>query len=258
MPQTKLPSCNTKFFRNLILADRHYDQPGPIEVLLGVDVVFQVFIDGQITHPSQTLVAKNTLFGWVIAPAIDCPTDISVMQASVADLDSLVRSFWEQESLIDGKVSRESAESLIEGHFRQHYTVSDDGRYMASLPFNPNVSLLGQTRNIAMRRLLAMERRFMLDAHFKAQYIDFMCEYERLGHMTRIQFMDSDSESYFLPHHAVLKPSSTSTKLRVVLDASAKPPTGYSLNDCLLTGPVIQNDLFTILVQKRKCIDKSW
>jgi len=45
---------------------------------------------------------------------------------------------------------------------------------------------------------------------------------------------------YFLPHHGVYKPLSSTTKLRVVFNASAKTTNGNSLNDLLLEGGVIQ------------------
>ena len=44
---------------------------------------------------------------------------------------------------------------------------------------------------------------------------------------------------------------STTTKLRVVFDASSKSPNGYSLNDCLLLGPRLQDDVFDILIRFR-------
>jgi hypothetical protein len=59
------------------------------------------------------------------------------------------------------------------------------------------------------------------------------------------------NERVFLPHHAVTKETSTTTKLRVVFDASAKTTTGASLNDAVMVGPKLQNDLFDIIIRFR-------
>lgn len=45
---------------------------------------------------------------------------------------------------------------------------------------------------------------------------------------------------------------STTTKLRVVFDASNKSYTGVSLNDCQMIGPKLQSDLYIILLRFRK------
>ena len=52
-------------------------------------------------------------------------------------------------------------------------------------------------------------------------------------------------------HHCVLKENKSTTKLRVVFDASSKTNTGVSLNECLLFGPKVQEDLFDILLRFR-------
>ena len=56
------------------------------------------------------------------------------------------------------------------------------------------------------------------------------------------------SNCYYLPHHCVHKTESTTTKLKVVFDASARTTSGHSLKDCLLAGPKLQDDHFNILV----------
>ena len=83
--------------------------------------------------------------------------------------------------------------------------------------------------------------------------MSFMQEYERLGHMT----LDKNSEKmtcpeYFMPHHGVFRESSLTTKLRVVFDASAPSSNGLSLNNIQLVGPVLQDDLLSILLRFRK------
>ncbi|XP_025830880.1 uncharacterized protein LOC112904616 [Agrilus planipennis] len=57
---------------------------------------------------------------------------------------------------------------------------------------------------------------------------------------------------YYLPHHAVTKIDSSTTKLRVVFDGSSKSDTGISLNDIQLVDPTVQDDLFSILLRFRK------
>ncbi|XP_055642528.1 uncharacterized protein LOC129779211 [Toxorhynchites rutilus septentrionalis] len=60
-----------------------------------------------------------------------------------------------------------------------------------------------------------------------------------------------DSPQYFLPHHAILRPESSTTKLRTVFDASCKSQSGVSLNDVLLAGPTIQNTLIALVMRFR-------
>ena len=76
-------------------------------------------------------------------------------------------------------------------------------------------------------------------------------EYVDLGHMTKIDTDHPANHEYYLPHHGVIKESSDTTKPRVVFDGSASSNTGISLNDTLLTGPKLQEDLFDILLRFR-------
>ena len=76
-----------------------------------------------------------------------------------------------------------------------------------------------------------MKRKFKENLEFEKQYKHFMHEYEILGHMqqvTRNSLSIYQNEQYFLLHHAVVKPSRTTTKLRVVFDSSCKTLTGKS------------------------------
>jgi len=78
-----------------------------------------------------------------------------------------------------------------------------------------------------------MEKKFEINHLLQLEYTRFMKEYEDLGHMERMKDEDSEIEgdTCYLPHHAVRKEDSTSTKLCIVFDASCKTQTGVSLND---------------------------
>ncbi|XP_075210265.1 uncharacterized protein LOC142317594 [Lycorma delicatula] len=62
---------------------------------------------------------------------------------------------------------------------------------------------------------------------------------------------DTFKRPYYLPHHAVFKQTSSTTKLRVVFDASAKADNGISLNDTLIVDPSVQQDLISIVLRFR-------
>ncbi|XP_039447736.2 uncharacterized protein LOC120426987 [Culex pipiens pallens] len=73
-----------------------------------------------------------------------------------------------------------------------------------------------------------------------------------MGHMKRVAGDTAGGElAYYLPHHCVLRPDSTTTKLRVVFDASCRTSTGVALNDALMVGPVVQDDLLDIALRFR-------
>ncbi|XP_076643560.1 uncharacterized protein LOC143353837 [Halictus rubicundus] len=96
---------------------------------------------------------------------------------------------------------------------------------MVALPFNENKVNLGEI-----------------------EYHKVINEYLALGHLSPVETPDA-SEGFYLPHHAVVKLASSTTKVRIVFDAPAKSSTGYSLNDALLTGPTIQDDIFNLLIR---------
>ncbi|XP_048524394.1 uncharacterized protein LOC125505175, partial [Dendroctonus ponderosae] len=77
-----------------------------------------------------------------------------------------------------------------------------------------------------------------------------MENYEKFGHMTDIE-PNREAVEYYMPHHGVLRESSSTTKLRVVFNASSHTSTGISLNKLQMTGAKIQPDLFNIILRFR-------
>lgn len=106
---------------------------------------------------------------------------------------------------------------------------------------------LGQSFNMAKRRFFHLENKLERNNSLKEKYSDFLNEYENLGHMSEVSENTIDT-GYFIPHHAILKEDKLSSALRVVYEGSAKDSNGISLNDTLMVGPTIQDDLFSIYV----------
>lgn len=60
------------------------------------------------------------------------------------------------------------------------------------------------------------------------------------------------SRAFYLPHHGVVRDSSSTTKLRVVFNGSQNTNLGHALNDDFLVGPKVQTDLADVLLRWRQ------
>ena len=72
-----------------------------------------------------------------------------------------------------------------------------------------------------------------------------------IGKVSETKISESGKE-FYLPHRPVIWESAEATKIKIVYDASAKPnKDSVSLNECLETGPPLQNSLWNILLRSR-------
>ena len=140
---------------------------------------------------------------------------------------------------------------IIASHITETTTRDENGRYVVNLPKKDSLTKLGDSRSQGLKRFYSLEKRLESTPELKKEYVEFMEEYIEMGHMSKINDAYDSEVSYYIPHHPVFKPTSTSTKLRVVFDASARTSSGMSLNDILAVGPTIQSDLNTILLKFR-------
>ena len=139
-------------------------------------------------------------------------------------------------------------------HFQDNHYRSDDGRYVVPLPMKSNSTPLGESRSNAVQRFRWLERSLRAKGHFE-EFSRSIHEYFVEGHAERIPPSEMDkpcSKVFYLPMHAVVKPSSTTTRLRVVFNASAITKSGASLNDQLLVGPTVHAPLLDVLLRFRR------
>lgn len=263
LPSFKVDISKWKIPRTLSLADPFFNIPSKIDMLIGGEVFYNLLNVGQIKLNENLPMIQNTKLGWVIGgshvfkssmPVLSHISITSLLTTEALNemLHSQISRFWKIEDLPDTKDSMLSfQEEWCENHFQNTTHRDQNNRFVISLPFNDKKSYLGQSRSIALRRFLTIERKLKRDSKLHEDYSNFMTEYLRLEHMK--QFVDEDYSRFnvYLPHHCVVKESSTSTKVRVVFDASAKTDSGVSLNECLNIGPRIQDELFDILLRFR-------
>ena len=106
---------------------------------------------------------------------------------------------------------------------------------------------------MALSQFIRNEARLLKSSEIKSQYGLVIGEYSTLGHMTRsnAELAHSPNSNYYLPHHAVFKSDSTTTKLRVVFNASSPSSNGVSLNNVLHPGPILQFNLTILILRWR-------
>ncbi|XP_058448937.1 uncharacterized protein LOC131428894 [Malaya genurostris] len=237
------------------LADPSFNHSGKVDLLLGNQLFLKLLLPGEVQLADNLPILRETQFGWVVGGGCDASviseTIVNSHSAILKELNQSVKRFWEVEEF-EGDVKMSSEETECELHFLDTHRRDTTGRYIVELPLKECVSELGNSRFLALKRFYALERKLEQQPDLKEQYVNFMKEYEELGHCKEInENMDAgDIRKWYLPHHAVLRPSNTTTKCRVVFDASAKVD-GMSLNDAMKVGGLDQNSLISIVLRFR-------
>ncbi|XP_039439114.1 uncharacterized protein LOC120420194 [Culex pipiens pallens] len=256
LPTTTIATNGWSIPDGIELADPAFFQSKKVDIVLGIECFFEFFETGRRIPLGDNLPALNeSVFGWVVSGGLSVPCNSTQVKCNVSTsekMETLMARFWSAEDVgLDDAFS--PAERRCEESFQHTVQRLSDGRYSVSMPkVEGGISRLGESKEIALRRLHATERRLARDANLRKQYTDFMNEYLELGHMSKVaETTPTQVNRCFLPHHPVVKEASTTTKCRVVFDASCKTSSGVALNDVLLAGPVIQEDLRSIILRSR-------
>ncbi|XP_055709929.1 uncharacterized protein LOC129805799 [Phlebotomus papatasi] len=244
---------------NVFLADPEFYKPRRIDMLLGADVFMKILRSRQIPG-SPTF--QETAFGYVAAgvygtkgPLEIANSFISTCSCSGDQLKSLneqFEKFVKAEELQKSQGVLTAEENRCEEHFVLNTTRTETGRFVCGIPTTDDLHTLGESKEQAMKQFLCGERQRLRKPELNKQYVEFMQNYRESNHM-RLQppGYQSSKPEVFLPHHPVFKESST-TPVRVVFNASKKTSSGKSLNDVLMVGPKVQDDIFDIMIRSRE------
>lgn len=268
---TKLPQQQFDFKlinipKNINLADNSFNSPSEIDMLLSADIFFQSLLPQpeelskkcDPAHPRFV----HTQFGYIVAGNLpEFPSRTAAVSLMCIDcnneLNNTMKQFWQAEKSPELFTEHTSEQSQCEEHFQNTVKLVNN-KFEVSIPFKVSIydinNYLGDSLGLALKRFLNLEKKFSNDSSLFKEYKKFIDEYLELGHATHVDISQYDLKKdpvYFLPHHAVLRPDAVSTKLRVVFDASMKTSNKISLNDLMLTGPVVQADIFDILLRFR-------
>ena len=102
-----------------------------------------------------------------------------------------------------------------------------------------------------MNRLKKLKKRLDKTPHLLNEYDKIFDEYLKLGIIEEVQTQRDTGQVVYLPRKEVVKEDRSTTKLRIVFDASAKYKDTMSLNDVLYKGPCLNADLYSLLLKFR-------
>lgn len=261
VPQESFSIDDWHIPKNLILADPNFNMSSEIEVLLGLRLFWKILGSKKIHLAKNLPCLRSSSLGWLVTDdRVKIPPSIITHKRifAVQTLDTLSKTmqrFWLVDEFDNNILSLEEIEceqSFVQTSSR---TLQENtGYFTVHLPFKINENKLGDSRTRALKQFYALEKRLMKKPEQHEEYAKGMNDYLIQRHMVEIQESlpkNINSISYYMPHHAVIKETSTSTKLRNVFNASSPSSSGLSLNDCLMVGPVIQSDLLTVLMRFR-------
>ncbi|XP_062712871.1 uncharacterized protein LOC134289991 [Aedes albopictus] len=255
LPTTPIDISSWKFPK-IPLADPRFHVPADIDMVVGGEIYHELHTGSKISLGEGQPIFVETVFGWTVSGKVSIisPQIPRVCHLTTVDrnLEQALQKFWELEA-VDTCSKFTAEENICEELYATTTTRESSGRYVVSLPLtrDPLVTL-GESRSIAERRFLSLEKRLERDPTTKEAYCRFMEEYEALNHMVKlVDPIDDTLPHCYLPHHPLFKESSTTTKVRVVFDASCKTASGFSVNDLQLVGPVVQDDLWSIHIRFR-------
>lgn len=250
---------------DLEMADPEFMQLHPIDILLGGEVYGKLLMSGVRQHAGLPT-AQNTHLGWILSGPMQQPQHVSTKASHVivshhTSVDDQLARFWQLEE-ITTKRQRTIDEEACDKFFDETVVRDSCGRIHVRLPMRNDTVDFGESQRFAVQRQLQIERRFEKAPDFAERYRDFMAQYIELGHMHEVigasvdmtlrQKMSVARREYYIPHHAVTKEASSTTKLRVVFDASRRTTSGLCLNDEMFVGPRLQDDLTAIMMRWRK------
>lgn len=279
LPQQKVDLSQFIIPPNIDLADENFHEPGDIHILLGADIFFQVLLSNEPAATAAVCAAAprsglqqaaragstpltpiflHSQFGHLVAgniPHVPAQEVVSCFCTKCdAQLNNIVTQFWQTESVPQSFEESNSEHDKCEQIFKESVKLQNKKFEVAlplKLPLDSISETLGDSLHLALKRFYNLEKRLQKDKSLLELYKSFIHDFLDLGHASIIdisQYNLSKDPVYILPHHPVVRMDKKTTKCRTVFDGSMKTNKKVSLNNLLLNGPVVQKELFDILL----------
>ncbi|XP_064465083.1 uncharacterized protein LOC135376504 [Ornithodoros turicata] len=227
----------------------------PVQVLIGTDVYWDL-VTGEVIRLGRALRAVETRLGWTVHGATSeagrshesNQALVLRVSANQEQQDNYVQKFWQLEAIGVAPETEKSESDSALRRFGETVTLNE-GRYEVSLPYKA-VGNLDSNEEIALKRLGQLTRKLSKNQELMNRYDEAIRMYSQNNMAERVP-AKSGEIVYYMPHQAVLRETSSTTKLRVVFDCSSSNGSTKSLNDCLEVGPNLNPDVVELMINFR-------
>ncbi|GFV43740.1 uncharacterized protein TNCV_2770531 [Trichonephila clavipes] len=251
IPQKAL-EINSDFSNFVELADSNLNVPGKIDLLLGANIFYELLKPERIKIRDSQLLLVNSVFGYIVTGNLDLINETKVHCGLIRDedLNKTLEKFWKVEE-VEELIVKNKERLIYEEHYANTHFRTKEGKYVVSMPLKEEPSCLGNSKDIALKRLGSLWNRLARDENYLNLYREFLRDYERLGHMKEVTNETEPEITYYATHHGIYRPEKSTTKLRVVFNCSSLTDNGISLNGIQYNGGVIQEDLYAQMLRFR-------
>lgn len=223
-----------------------------IGLLIGSDHLGSI-VTNELVHLDDNLMAVKTNLGWTLQGPINNLNSVNTNSVSCFSKTNL-SDLWSVELLgIQDpyeKQCKNVTETEVLKNFNNNISVNAEGRYNVSLLWKDGCPRLSTNYEVASKRLESTTKKLKLTGNLNT-YNHVLQTWEKDDIIEKVTD-DNMENGHYLPHHGVIKPHSTSTRVRPVYDASTKDRNGWSLNSCLDKGVNMIELLPKLLIQFRK------
>ena len=246
-----------------------------IDILIGLDYYFEI-IQGSHDRLPSGLTVLNSGLGFVLGgkatgmqPRSQAPVTtlfvstlvnpvvptMKVLPSSSVDVGRPnIADLWSLEAIgIDSSEAIAVSDDDVAQQYFDRTVVHRNGRYQVRWPWKAFPPDLPNNFALALGRLRTLGRRLDKDPQLFSRYDDIIQQQLQNGIIEAVQDQPSvDTVVHYLPHQPVLTPGKTTTKLRIVYDASSKSRRHDNcINECLHRGPVRLPSLCGVLLRFR-------
>jgi hypothetical protein len=137
--------------------------------------------------------------------------------------------------------------------FQETFKRSDDGRVIVHLPKRQIRVHLSTNLTLGKERMSRLIAKFKRDPSYYKKYSQPIQEWIDMGVMVKTTLEEVEAVGLFseVPHHAVIRESSETTKVRIVNDGSAREKGKAALNEYLDPGPNFLPEILGIMLRWR-------